>query len=382
MTIRVSHFIGLSGIGGVQKTFFEYMEYTKNDVNFLHKVYTLGKVDAQYKSSFKVYNIANPKNIFSLALDLFSHNRIVHFYNNLSSLKVAVFLLFVSTNSLIVHERGTVWNIQKKNNIVLRFIVWKSALVLANSNATKAMLELRHSIPSEKIQVIYNGINPFYCQHSEKLKKNRSFKIGFIGRFDAPKGIHVLIDSMKYLSTYPIELNLAGDGILKQHMIKRAGNNKKIKFLGRVGDLEEFYKTIDLLVVPSIREPFGNICVEAGFYKTPVLAANIDGIPEIIENGISGELVTPTDPVSADGVTKKSLKYPKKVINPDKMILTKSKQINPKILANRITSILSNPDKLRKYSLELYKIATSKYTIKNYINKLHAIYARLANSKI
>ena len=65
--------------------------------------------------------------------------------------------------------------------------------------------------------------------------------------------------------------------------------------MGRVKDPYDFLKQIDLLIVPSIREPFGNICIEAGLCKTPVLASNIDGIPEIIKHNFSGELITPTD---------------------------------------------------------------------------------------
>ena len=45
-----------------------------------------------------------------------------------------------------------------------------------------------------------------------------------------------------------------------------------------------FLSKIDILVVPSIREPFGNVIVEAGFSGKAVIASKIDGIPEIILN--------------------------------------------------------------------------------------------------
>jgi glycosyltransferase involved in cell wall biosynthesis len=183
---------------------------------------------------------------------------------------------------------------------------------------------------------------------------------------------------MKYLSKEPIELILAGDGILKQYMIKRAKGNEKIQFIGRVGKPENFYQMIDLLIVPSIREPFGNVCVEAGFCKIPVLAANIDGLPEIIENGLSGELITPTDPVSENVATDNSLAYPLVVVDPNKLTLTTPLQINSKILADRILSLSCEADdKLKKYSLELYKKVVSNYTIKNYANNLHSIYMKI-----
>jgi glycosyltransferase involved in cell wall biosynthesis len=372
--VRVSHFVGLSGIGGVQKLFSEYIEDAKNNHDFLHKVYTFGGVDNQYKTSFKVYNIVNPINLLKLVTDLIMPNRIVHFYNNLSSFKVAVFLFFIPTNSLIVHERGTVWNISKKNNLVLRFIVWKSLLVLANSNATKAMLEHRHSISPKKIRVVHNGIKPIACKKDENKYTQNLFKIGFIGRFEAHKGIHILIDAMKHLSNYPIELILAGDGALKNRMVERSNCNEKIIFIGRVDKPENFYQMIDLLVVPSIREPFGNICVEAGFCKIPVLAANIDGLPEIIDNGFSGELIDPTDPIKIDDFDVNTIAYPKVVVDPKKLIIIKPLQINPRDLAKRILSLYSNPDRLQKYSVELYKKVVSKYTMKKYTDRINSIY--------
>jgi glycosyltransferase involved in cell wall biosynthesis len=377
MTIRVSHFIGLSGIGGVQKTFSEYMECAKNDINFSHKVYTLGNVDEQYKASFNTYNIANFINLLNLAFDLFLPSRVVHFYNNLSSFKVALFLLFIPTNSLIVHERGTVWNIQKKNSLILRFIVWKSSLVLANSNATKSMLELRHSVPSKKIQVLYNGIKPITCKERVNKGNQSVFKIGYIGRFDPHKGMHILIDSMKYLSDYNIELILAGDGDLKQFMTERAVDNKKIKLIGRINSPEKFYQMIDLLIVPSIREPFGNVCVEAGFCKTPVLAANVDGIPEIIKDGFSGELVDPADPISVKEVRTGSLPYPSMVIDPETLTIITPRQINPEILASRVLLLMHNSKKIEKYAYELNKVVNSNYSINNYVKNLHSIYSNL-----
>ena len=93
--VYVSHFVGLSGVGGVQRNFVEYINNQTTSSNSLsHKVYTLGEVDSQYKIPVEVYDIKNLRNLFSLILDIVSRKKIVHFYNNLTSLKVVVFLLF------------------------------------------------------------------------------------------------------------------------------------------------------------------------------------------------------------------------------------------------------------------------------------------------
>ena len=94
--VRVCHFVGLSGVGGVQRSFSEYMKLESiNGNKYKHTVYTLGRVDEQYQFSTDILNILELKNLVSLIFDLVFESRIVHFYNNLTSLKVAFFLLFI-----------------------------------------------------------------------------------------------------------------------------------------------------------------------------------------------------------------------------------------------------------------------------------------------
>ncbi len=51
----ISHFVGLSGVGGVQRNFIEYLKYlSTNPGSFKHKVYTLGVVDFEYKSETNI----------------------------------------------------------------------------------------------------------------------------------------------------------------------------------------------------------------------------------------------------------------------------------------------------------------------------------------
>ena len=124
MTIKVSHFVGLSGIGGVQRNFFEYMGFAK-DADITHKVYTMGGVDEEYTASFKTFNILNVINLLVFIRDIISSNTIVHFYNNLSSLKLLIFLFFLPTKKIVMHERGGVWNTPLSRSFVIRNIIKK-----------------------------------------------------------------------------------------------------------------------------------------------------------------------------------------------------------------------------------------------------------------
>ena len=377
--IQVSHFVGLSGVGGVQRNFVEYINnQVALDNRLLHKVYTLGKVDLQYKIQVKIYNVKNPIHLFSLILDIISKKKIVHFYNNLASLKISIFLFFLPTCNLIFHERGTIWNLPSSRRVLLRFVAWKAELILANSNATRIMLERKFDIPYYKINVLHNGIDISRKCIKDKLPLHTPivFRVGFIGRLDTPKGVHVLIDAMRYLTHYKIKLIIAGDGALENILKDQADDMANVSFIGRVADPNSFLSSIDLLVVPSIREPLGNVCLEAGLCKVPVLAANVDGLPEIIEDKVSGELIEATDQVLVD-LEEGAVPLPEFVVNPDTQQLCLPKQINPTLLAKQILALSTEPDKLNYYAVNLHDKVTSYFNINRYSAELYKVYSEM-----
>ena len=115
-----------------------------------------------------------------------------------------------------------------------------------------------------------------------------------------------------------------------------------------------FIKELDILVVPSIREPFGIVNIEAGLCKTTVIASKIDGIPEIISHKKSGILIKPTKKIVAKNHPEQP-PLPDFVIDPSTFKTIRPKELEPKMLAKYI-SFLSKNKKLRaKYGKELYK---------------------------
>ena len=375
---EIIHFVGLSGIGGVQRNFSEYIDtISSDDKLFNHKVYTLGSVDDQYNLPFCIHNIAKLKNFIFFIKSIISNNTIVHLYNNLSSLKLALLLLLIPANKLIVHERGTIWNQPTNKYLIPCFIAWKSTLILANSRATKTMLVKKFSIIENKIKVLHNGISlkykDKYIAHNINTKKRKIFTIGFIGRLDSPKGVHVLIEYMRFLNGYDVILKIAGDGVLEENLRQSASSIKSIEFIGRVNNPYSFLDKIDLLVVPSIREPLGNACLEAGLCKTPVLATNIDGIPEIIENGVTGELLNATDDILIDS-PKGSIPLPEYVVNPVTQKISTPKQINPYLLARKILELSKNPALLQCYSEKLHDKVVTYFNMDRYTKELHSVY--------
>ena len=89
-----------------------------------------------------------------------------------------------------------------------------------------------------------------------------------------------------------------------------------------------------------MREPFGNVCAEAGFYGCPVVAARVDGLPEVVEDGRTGRLVAPSLPLSSyRDLGGGPGKMPSRVYDPDADALTSPLLVAPDDLARAVESL-------------------------------------------
>ena len=377
--IYVSHYVGLSGVGGVQRNFKEYYQNAiEMDPDLIHTIYTNGLVDEQYNLSATVYDVSKFINMLRFLLDICSNKKIVHIYNRLTSPGFAKLLSILPAKKIIVHERGSAWNCSSTKSKPISMVAEKASLILANSNATKQLLIKKFSLPKQKIEVIHNGIDPSMRVIADNMMDEISsiFTVGFLGRLDTPKGIHVLIDAVHNLSCSNIELLIAGDGVLKDELIKRADDTKNIRFIGRVSNPYKFLKTVDLLIVPSIREPFGNVCLEAGLCGVPVIAANIDGIPEIIEDDYSGILIKPDQIVDVGNLPESAVPIPEQVYDPMSETLVSPKQLDPNKLSEKICLLSQSPSERKRLARNLKDTVLERFTVGQYIKKLHEVYRR------
>ena len=305
---------------------------------------------------------------------LMSKNCIVHFYNNLGSNAVNKLLNLIPSSNIIFHERGSAWNAKDDNIKTYKNNSLKAGIILANSHASKVMLIKKFGIDKNKIRVIYNG---FLSKNSKFESKNinrysKKISIGYVGRLDTPKGVHILINSAKNLLEY--DFFIAGEGILDNQLKKLAKDCKNIHFLGSVKEPLEFISKMDIIVVPSIREPLGNSIIEAGYCKKPVIASNIDGIPEIITNGFNGILIDPDREISINKVQKEAVTIPLSVIDPITQDLKKPKEIDSLKLSDSIVFLASNPNTRELYGENLYKTVKDKFNIEDYHENLEKVY--------
>ena len=126
--------------------------------------------------------------------------------------------------------------------------------------------------------------------------------IGFLGSLNASKGLDVLEAACQRLAgNHAFRLVVAGDGPLRP-IVKRmvAGGAPPVTALGRIptSDVPRFLSAVDVLVVPSRDEGMPRAVLEAMAMELPVVASRIGGIPEAVEDGVSGLLVPPGDPAA------------------------------------------------------------------------------------
>jgi glycosyltransferase involved in cell wall biosynthesis len=92
---------------------------------------------------------------------------------------------------------------------------------------------------------------------------------------------------------------MAGDGSLRPELERLAAElqvSDAIEFVGWTHDVIGFLKQVDILAMPSLWEAFGLSAAEAMALRKPVIASNVDGLPEVVEDGRTGILVPPADP--------------------------------------------------------------------------------------
>jgi N-acetyl-alpha-D-glucosaminyl L-malate synthase BshA len=94
----------------------------------------------------------------------------------------------------------------------------------------------------------------------------------------------------------PSKLVMVGDGPEKagaEHLARELGIQRDVLFLGNQDAMEELLPLADVFLLPSSSESFGLVALEAMSAEVPVVASNIGGLPEVIENGETGYLHDP-----------------------------------------------------------------------------------------
>lgn len=155
----------------------------------------------------------------------------------------------------------------------------------------------------EKVTVVWHGstggVDLFRFDFAKRMQwraeirqqlgySSDDFVFGFVGRITKDKGINELLSAFFKLKD-DSKLLLIGDfeenHRLDISLLEKADNQENILFHKFVADIERYYAAIDVLVLPSYREGFGNVVIEAGAIGTPAIVTDIPGpIDTVIKN--------------------------------------------------------------------------------------------------
>ena len=165
--------------------------------------------------------------------------------------------------------------------------------IIVQCEYDKNELLKRHRLSANKLKntifVQINNVNPSWAVFSEKSHqdKNKHFMIGSVNGFaDSRKGCDLFLSAVAELIDEGIQLeaHIAGDGQSMKTYQQKYSSYENIIFDGRISKPSEYVKQFDLAVVPSRADSCPNTVMEALFNGVPVIASNVGGIPEILND--------------------------------------------------------------------------------------------------
>jgi len=228
--------------------------------------------------------------------------------------RIAAKLAKTSITILMLHNKDR-WK-QSIHILIDRLLAMWTDNIVANSNSVKEFTIRQYgSLNSHNFTVVHNGIdstkfnhnlNDPHTKRTDLGIENRTPLLVIVGRLTTQKGHRYLIEALPAIvEKYPkLRLLIIGDDSpfdisTKEEtfqLVETLGITENVVFLGERKDVPEILCAADIFVLPSLWEGFGLVIAEAMAAGKPVIASKIDGIPEVVEDGVTGILVPPKDP--------------------------------------------------------------------------------------
>lgn len=219
---------------------------------------------------------------------------------------------------------------------------------------------LKLNVPEDRIITVWDGrdLEEFNIQtDGARLRKELGLRpnqlsVGMVGVLNPWKGHKVFIEaSEKFLDQFPdCKIFIIGSAPQKymhyeaelKSIVYERKLGKNIIFTGHRKDVAQIMGILDIIVHASIEpDPYPNVVVEAMLAGKPIIASNMGGPVEMIENYKTGILILPKDPT---------------------------------ILAEKICELLRNPKMRIALGKEARKVAVERYSIKKHVRRIEAVY--------
>jgi glycosyltransferase involved in cell wall biosynthesis len=238
------------------------------------------------------------------------------------------------------------------NKLLFKLILKLSNNIIANSEATAS--QFQYPGPLNKIKVVYNAIdfnefeNPLPFPDIDGATQNDWLAV-LVGSFQEGKAQDDAIQAVKIAKeTIPnIKLLLIGEGNREHinHLRKMAIELDifdNVIFTGYRKDVPQILSCCKVLLIPSYIESFGRTAVEAMAAGIPVVGTNSGGLKEILQEGITGFIVPPRNPLE---------------------------------LANKIIHLYNHPEQSQKIVENAKRIAKDKFNVNNCVHNIEKVFA-------
>ena len=183
-------------------------------------------------------------------------------------------------------------------------------VVLACSSASARAAMRLDRVPARRTMVAHNGANELRpvadaelaeLRHELRIEPTASV-ISAVARLDRVKGIDLLVEALPAVRAHvstPVHVVVAGEGEERAALTAQAracGVATAFHFVGQRQDIAPWIALGDVVAMPSRREAFGVAAAEAMSYGKPLVVSNVGGLPELVDDGVSGLIVAPNNP--------------------------------------------------------------------------------------
>lgn len=205
----------------------------------------------------------------------------------------------------------------------------------------------------EKVTVVWNGSTggvdldrfdyekrPLWREEirAELGYEKKDFVYGFVGRITRDKGVNELLTAFLNLnddSKLFLIGDMEGENTLDSALLNEVRKNTNIQFHQAVMDIERYYATIDVLLLPSYREGLGNVVIEAGAVGTPAIITDIPGLIDTVDREKTAFVVPVKDADSLKEAMQRIRKDGAKVMGQAAMTFVRDR-FDAKVLCEKI----------------------------------------------
>lgn len=249
--------------------YFEIKNFQR-DINFLKEIFAFFEIlKILFKTKPDIVHVSSSKagGVTGVAL----------FFYKLFAISHSLLAIFTVHGWAFLENRQKwqIWLIKLASKLTCLF--YDKIICVSHNDYNEA---IKNKIATaKKMTMIHNGINPNDYNFQERTEKK--FLIGTIGESTKNKGHKYLIEAEKYFPAL------------------------KFNIVSNMPNAVRYLKNFDIFILPSLKEGLPYAILEAGLAELPVIASDVGGISEIIENGKEGLLVPPANAEELANAIKK-----------------------------------------------------------------------------